>query len=177
MAIFRAGDENELDYVTIRDGGITIYRSLKFLEEDIQWLRDRNYRIYRFDCAAWVSEDAMHENLQRELSFPDYYGKNFNALNDVVPDLDVPDEGGVALVLISYDTFVNGPGTSLAGCGVDRAEILLDILSRASHSLLLAGKRFLTIIQSNDPRLHYEALGGRPAGWNWRVWLHKDRGL
>jgi len=31
MAIFRISDENALDYVAIRDGGITIYRNLGYL--------------------------------------------------------------------------------------------------------------------------------------------------
>jgi hypothetical protein len=177
MAIFGVGDENALDYVIIRDGGITIYRNLGYLEEDVQWLQDRRYRIHRVDCANWVSENAMHESLQGALSFPDYYGKNFDALNDVVPDLEVPDDGGVALVLTSYDLYANGPGTSLAGSGVNQGEIVLDILSRASHTFLLTGKRFLTMIQSSDPHMHYGKLGGRVPMWNWREWLHKDRGL
>src|ERR1700722_2574065 len=99
MASFVVGDENTLDYAVIRDGGITIYRDFRFLEEDIQWLRNSSYRIHRGDCADWVSENALHESLKTALAFPDYYGKNFNALNDVISDLDVPDVGGVALVL------------------------------------------------------------------------------
>lgn len=177
MAIFGVGDENTLDYVTIRDGGITIYRKLHYLEEDVQWLRDRNYRIHRFDCASWTTEDTMHENLQRDLSFPDYYGKNFNALDDVIQDMDVPENGGVALVFFSFDQFANGPCTSFTGSGVNQAEIVLDILSRASHSFLLTGKRFLTIIQSDDPQMQYEKLGGSAPVWNGREWLLKDRGL
>jgi hypothetical protein len=174
MAIFGVTDENALDYVTIRDGGITIYRNLEYLEEDVQWLQDRGYRIHRLDCASWISENAMHESLQGALSFPDYYGKNFDALNDVIPDLEVPDDGGVALVLTSYDLYANGPGTSLAGSGVNQGEIILDILSRASHTFLLTGKRFLAMIQSNDPHMQSGKLGGRAPVWNWREWLHKE---
>jgi len=143
----------------------------------MQWLRDRSYRIHRVECANWVSENAMHESLQDTLSFPDYYGKNFDALNDVVTDIEVPDDGGVALVLTSYDRYANGPGNSLAGSGARHSEIILDILSRASHTFLLNGKRFLTMIQSNDPYMHYGKLGGHAPGWNWREWSNKDRGL
>ena len=145
MASFVVGDENTLDYRIIRDGGITIYRNLHYLEEDIQWLWGRKYRIHRLGCASWISENAMHESLQAALSFPDYYGKNFNALDDVVSDLDIPDDGGVALVFISYDRYANRPGTSLSGSGIDQAEIVLDILSRASHDFILTRKRY-----SND---------------------------
>lgn len=119
----------------------------------------------------------MHESLQAALAFPDYYGKNFDALNDVVPDLDVPDDGGVALVSITYELYANGPDTSLSGSGIDQAEIVLDILSRASHTFLLTGKRFLTMIQSNDPKMQYGKLGGSAPVWNWREWLIRDRGL
>ena len=134
MASFVVGDENTLDYAVIRDGGITIYRDFRFLEEDIQWLRNSSYRIHRVDCADWVSENALHESLKTALAFPDYYGKNFNALNDVISDLDVPDVGGVALVLSAYDFYPNGAGASLSGSsGMVWAAIVLDILSRASH--------------------------------------------
>jgi hypothetical protein len=94
MSIFKAGDENELDCVAIRDGGISIYRNLTFLKEDVQWLRQRRYRIHEIDCTDWVSDEAMHGSLKEALSFPEYYGKNFDALNDVIPDIDVPDDGG-----------------------------------------------------------------------------------
>jgi hypothetical protein len=177
MAIFKPDDENDLDYVFIRDGGVGVYRNLSYLEEDIEWLRNRDYRVHRFDCANWISDEAMHQNLKEELSFPAYYGKNFNALDDVVPDLSIPDDGGVALVFISFDVYANGPSTSLAGTGVDQPQILLDVLSRASHSFLLTGKRFLILVQSNDPRMHYENLGAKTALWNWREWLYKNREL
>jgi hypothetical protein len=59
------------------------------------------------------------------------------------------DDGGVALVLTSYDLYANGPGTSLAGSGVNQGEIILDILSRASHTFLLTGKLFLAMISRN----------------------------
>jgi len=177
MAIFGVGDENALDYVAIRDGGITIYRNLEYLEEDVQWLQDRNYRIHKVHCANWVSENGMHESLQTALSFPDYYGKNFDALDEVISDLEVPDDGGVALVLTSYDLYANCQGALPAGSGMKQSEIVLDILSRASHTFLLTGKRFLTLIQSDSPRMHYEKLGGHAPMWNWREWLHKNRGL
>jgi hypothetical protein len=177
MAIFRT-DENTLDYLAIRDGGIAIYRNLEFLEEDVQWLKNANYRVYKVDCATWVSDKALHESLKAALSFPDYYGKgSFDGLNDVVTDIEVPDDGGVALVLTSYDLYASGPGAALAGSGKSHSWIVLDILSGASHAFILSGRRFLTLIQSNDPRMHYESLGGHAAVWNWREWLHKNRGL
>jgi hypothetical protein len=53
--------------------------------------------------------------------------------------------------------------------------MLTRISSESSEPLV--GKRFLTMIQSNDPHMQYGKLGGRAPVWNWREWLHKDRGL
>ena len=177
MAIFKAGEENDLDYVAVRDGGVLLYRKLNYIEEDIQWLRERNYRIYEFDCAAWTSEMALHENLRSALSFPDYYGNNFDALDEVITEVDVPESGGIALALPNYDAFANATNTASAGTRVNPAEIVLSILSGASHEHLLTGKRFLTMVQSNDPTMRYENLGCKAALWNWREWLLKNRGL
>ena len=177
MAIFKAGDENDLDYVAIRDGGILIYRKLNYLEEDIQWLGKRNYRIHEFDCAAWTSEMVLHESLKNSLSFPEYYGNNLDALDEVIVEIEVPESGGVAIVFRNYDAYPSASNTTPAGTRANQAEIILGILSRASHELLLTGKRFFTLIQSNDPTMHYENLGCKAALWNWREWLLKDRGL
>lgn len=177
MAAFRASDENTFDYTVIRDGGVTIYLNLHYLEEDLQWLRERNYRIHKLDCADWISENAMHESMKSKLAFPDYYGMNFDALNDVINDINVPNDGGTALVLLSFDQYADGPATSLSGSGIDQANILLNVLSRASHNFLLTGRRLLTMVQSNNLTMHYERLGCHSTQWNWREWLNKSRGL
>lgn len=39
------------------------------------------------------------------LDFPDYYGRNVNALSDCLSDLNVPDEGGLIIVFKRYDLF------------------------------------------------------------------------
>jgi hypothetical protein len=42
---------------------------------------------------------------------------------------------------------------------VNQGEIVLDILSRASHTFPLTGKRFMTMVQSSDPHMHFGKLG------------------
>jgi hypothetical protein len=64
----------------------------------------------------------MHESLLVELSFPAYYGKNLDALNDCISDLDVPDDGGVAIVLTSYDVYAADPGSARMQSGTRQAE-------------------------------------------------------
>ena len=146
----------------------------RFIEGPTTWVRDSErlgeagYQLIQADCETWKSELHMHESLSRALSFPSYYGKNLNALDDVITDADIPETGGLALILLHYDRFSKSD-FALAGT-------VLDILSRASHSYLLTGRRFVTLVQSDDPGLRFPKVGGRAPGWNRREWLNKDRG-
>ena len=177
MAIFKAGEENDLDYVAVRDGGVLLYRKLNYIEEDIQWLRERNYRIYEFDCAAWTSEMALHENLRSALSFPDYYGNNLNALDECMSDdLVVPDPGGLVLVLNHYDRIFK-PASGLASEGRGTAEVVLSIFADAVRYHMLFGRRLLILVQSDDPKIDFGRLRGVAARWNRREWLNSSRGL
>jgi hypothetical protein len=120
----------------------------------------------------------MHESLQDVFRFPEYYGKNLDALWDCMTDLLVPKEGGVAIVLNSYDVYTRGPGSSRAsGETTAAAQTVLDIMASASRVMLLTGKRLITLVQSDDPRMQFGKLGGVSAEWNKREWLNRDRAL
>jgi RNAse (barnase) inhibitor barstar len=172
MATFTEGESNALDYTILRDGGVSLYKRRDFLQQDSGQLSAAGYKLFHFACEMWMSEEQMHQSLSKELVFPSYYGNNLNALDDVRMDFDVPPAGGVALVFLRYDEFVQS-----AGAAYGLAEAVLDILSRTSHEFLLMGRRFLTLVQSDDPQLSFPKLGGRAPGWNRREWLNRDRGL
>lgn len=177
MAIFPEYEQNALDFVVLREGGITKYLRHAYLTEDIAWLEQAGYKVVRLACEEWSSEHDMHMSLFSALSFPDYYGMNMNALDEVITEIDVPQIGGIVLVLLSYDQFANGPGRLLEESQYCLAQVFLDILSRASHEFLLTGRRFLTIVQSSDPWLDFPKLGGHAPGWNSREWLNRNRGV
>ncbi len=102
MAVFSTDDANDqrLDWTIALYGGVALYRRAEILAEDLNWLRSSGYRIVSFDAANWHTEDQMHDSLKADLSFPDYYGKNLDALNECMwDDLVVPDVGGLVLVL------------------------------------------------------------------------------
>jgi len=177
MAIFSGSESDALDFVVLREGGISLYRRHDYLAEDIAWLEQAGYKVARLACEEWTSERDMHASLFSALSFPDYYGMNLDALDEVITEIDVPLDGGVVLVLLSYDRFASGPGGPIAGSPYHPAEALLDILSRASHQFLLTGRRFFTLVQSSDPHLSFPKLGGYAPGWNRREWFDNNRGL
>ena len=95
-----------LDWTILRDGGIALYWRSEILADDVKWLESNGYRIVSFEAGDWLSEVQLHDALKADLSFPDYYGKNLDALNECIwDDLVVPDNGGLALVLNHYDHF------------------------------------------------------------------------
>jgi hypothetical protein len=95
----------------------------------------------------------------------------------LLSDLDIPEDGGVAIVLYSYDVYANGLGSACAPSGTKAAEALLDIFAGTSRYMLLTGRRLITLVQSAEPSIRFEKLGGASAQWNRREWLNKDRGL
>ena len=179
MAAFTERDkyEHRLDWNILRDGGIALYWRRDFFDDDMLWLRQQDYQVFPFDCARWASHEEMHADFQRTLGFPDYYGRNLDALNDCLGDLPVPHVGGIALALTRFDAYAKGQGADLAGSGRAEAEIVLDLLARASRFFLLTGRRLLTLVQTDDPRIGFELLGCISATWNHREWLNKNRGL
>lgn len=179
MVAFTRQDEydNCPDWSILRDGGVALYWRREILNEDIQWLLKQHYRVFSFECNRWTSSEEMHAEFQRTLTFPDYYGKNLDALYDTLSELAVPDEGGFAIVLLKFDKYASGPGAAAKPSGRAQSEIVLDVFARTSRSFLLTGRRFLTLVQTDDARIRFDDLSCVSATWNRREWLNKNRGL
>src|ERR1700722_7277587 len=125
MTAFNQHDEHEnrLDWKILRDGSIALYWRRELFDEVLAWFRQQHYQVSSFDCERWVSTEEMHADLQRTLSFPAYYGRNLDALNDCLGDLEVPDTGGMAVALTRFDAYAKGPGATRVASGRSEAEI------------------------------------------------------
>lgn len=169
MTAFRddPAEWERLDWRLLQNGAVSLYHQPRVLEADLAWLIDADYRVIRVDCREWT-DGSPHPGLARALAFPAYYGANLNALEDALSDLDVPDLGGMVLVLHRLDAFV-------AATGKREAWAVLDVFERAARHFLLTGRRFLVLVQSDDPRLEFDGVGARPVTWNPREWLTARR--
>ncbi|WP_161890275.1 barstar family protein [Pontibacter russatus] len=165
MAVFRNEPEEwqRLDWAILQNGYACLYHRQEFLQLDVMWFRKERYRVIEFDCAKWETDQAMHDELKQKLRFKDTYKSDFGSLKESLKDIDITGKGTV-LLLHHFDA-------------VDKetAQILLDILARASQWHLLLGERLLTLLQVEDPEVIYEPVGARQVEWNPHEWLDSTR--
>jgi RNAse (barnase) inhibitor barstar len=177
MAYFnnRAEDWERLDWQILRDGGISLYWRAEYLAEDAQWLSNHDYNLYDFDCATWVSREDMFSDFGRALHFPEWWGRNFDALDDCITELELPESPGAAIVLRHFDVYAFHAEARTLPSGETEAVVLLDMLASASRFHLLNGRRLVVLVQSDDPELTLKKLGGKIPQWNHREWLNENR--
>jgi hypothetical protein len=170
MAPFRLGYHNlgpsTLDWWLMLNGPVSLYWRPEYLAEDSEELRRLGYEVRVLDCSRWTSWDAANDDLESEFGFHESWGRNLNALRDVLTDLDVRDDGGLVVVLRAIDG------------ELDRVEPVIEALADTSRYWLLFGRRFLVLAQTSDPRYRGPSdLGATPAQWNKREWRNDARGL
>jgi RNAse (barnase) inhibitor barstar len=153
---------HELAWRLMQNSPVTLYRRHEVFGEDLRELETIGFVVARFDCAEWATEDALHAALKRGLRLRDYTGANFDALDDSLADIDVPEHTGLMVALDHVD---RSP----------RSEVLLDVLAGASRWWLLFGRIFGVLARVDDPRYQAPAVGAMRPSWNGREWLDSDR--
>ena len=64
-----------IDFRLVRDGFVTMFWQPSVLDDSLDQLRSRGYRVVEFDGGAWASDAEMYEDLASQLGFPDYFGR------------------------------------------------------------------------------------------------------
>ncbi|MCW2756758.1 MAG: hypothetical protein JWO46_504 [Nocardioidaceae bacterium] len=154
---------------------VTMFWRPSRLDETVDRLRSHAYDVVEFDAGCWASTDDMFTDIADGLDFPDYFGRNLNALDDCMSEVASGDYGwrgeatGLVIVLRAFDAFAT----------VDResAQSMLDIFADKARCAILIGNRIICLVQSNDPQLAFEPVGATPVMWNDAEWLSSKRGL
>jgi RNAse (barnase) inhibitor barstar len=160
---------SRLDFRLLRDGGVVLYHSGVVLGDDLAWLRSEKYEVHDFDARRWKAEDDFHFDMARSLKFSEYYGRNLDAFNDCMADVEVPMEGGTAIVIRNVDSVELRDGQFIS--------VILDILAGTTRKNLLFGRRMLTLLQSENPRIAFPVVAPVTVMWNPKEWLNSERGL
>jgi hypothetical protein len=174
MAFFKRKEKapaevERLDWKLLERGAVALYHKSSILSADLGWFRQQGYAIHELDALNWKSPADFHADVQRVLSFPQHYAKNLASWVDCLPELQVPDEGGMLLVMRRYDVFAKAQPSL--------AQTILDSIESTSRRFLLTGRRLIALVQSDDPRLRFERVGALPVTWNPREWTDADRGI
>ena len=175
MGSFARGDRVRRDFQLLFNSPVQKFWSRTHLEDTLGWLRTRGYRIIELRSDAWRSEADMHSAFEQLLSFPSYYGRNLDALDECLADFALYEFGsdlqatGTVLVLSKYDSFVR--------LQPETAYLVVDAIASASRQALLIGHRMLCLVQTDDPRLEIEPVGSQPVMWNPREFHNASRGL
>lgn len=160
-------DETEsIDWLVVRNGPIVKYFSKKNLEEDVKELGKIGYRIIEFSTTNWTREN-VHEKIREDFGFPDYYGENISAFKDCLDDKFNKKYKGLVVVLSNFDSFYSK--------NKDFSESLMNAIFNVSWSWLLAEQKLILLIQSDDPNLVIDKVGGFEPDWNGEEWLNEKR--
>jgi hypothetical protein len=173
MAAFNDTDLDKFDYQLLQGGPINLFQSETVLDDCINELQSLKYAIRRLD-AKGLSVPAFLDSIASTLDFPDYFGKNLDALNDCMHDIASADYGwnaesdaGLALVVTHYDSFNSA--------NPKEAQIIADIFADNSRLAMLFGNRLIILLQVDDGDFRLAPLGATSAHWNSREWLDSSR--
>ena len=114
-----------------------------------------------------VSTLMFHSNIQKSLNFPEYYGKNLAAFKDCLGDMFEDPKFGIVIVFRHFELLYNH--------NKDLCEGILDAIDDISWEWLILGKKLICLIQSEDPDLFIDKIGGYNPVWNNREWLDSKR--
>jgi len=159
-------EDRHKDIEILKKGPICMYFKNTILNEDVSWFSNNNFEVIDMNARSW-SRRNIHQNLKKELNFPDYYGENLNAFNDCLSDMYNKKYRGLILVFRRYDNFVDEDNKT--------AEALIDIIARMSRYWLVTGQKLIGLIQSDNPDLYFPELGGNSPTWNSAEWFDADR--
>lgn len=161
MAAFNRQVNNcsKVDWAVLINGSMSLYCDENILIKDLDWLKNNQYKVIILDFSEILSVEEFHVKIKKACEFPDYYGGNMFALGDcLLHDLEIPYEGGCALVLKNFDLFYEK--------NKEMAHGILERLSEASRQRMLTGERLITLLQSGNPKFVPDTVGAYKISWN-----------
>lgn len=132
------------DYGLLQNGYVHRFDPADDLSRATGELTRLGYLVHQVDASGWRNAGDLHDGLAGALSFPDYYGRNLDALNDVLGDVAMyeygsdPDATGTVLAVRGFEQVV--------GFDARLAHDVLDIFAQAAQHAALLGHPMLCLV-------------------------------
>ncbi|WP_394775306.1 barstar family protein [Flavobacterium sp.] len=110
-----------LDYEIISRGFLKPYSDDEALKEDTYWLKSEDYKVIEFNCLDLSDKEIMHNTLHAQFDFPNYYGHNWDALQECLNEIEITDNG-LVVVFNSLDKINNKIAYNLIDIFVSSAQ-------------------------------------------------------
>lgn len=169
----RRGRSAGMELDPTRLPSVQLFQSRAVLDRAVDDARESGWSVIRFDARHWATAAAMHTDLADALSFPDYYGRNLDALNDCMRDVVAGDYGfakhavGGLIVIDAFDRFHRREPQV--------AQVLIDVLGRAAVDALAHRWQLATFLRVDDPDFSPPPFAAQAAIWNPQEWLRAHR--
>lgn len=143
---------------------IQLYRAAPVLAAAVEQCVTAGWQVVEVDAGRWSDRDAMHDDLAAAFAFPDWYGRNLDALLDAMRGLptsnstDLDAAPGLAVVIRRLD--------ALASSDARLAQNLVEIMSEGAHHALRFGWPVSVLLQSDDGALQLAPLPPVTVVWN-----------
>lgn len=105
----------------------------------------KEYKIFSLDGTELKSKAELFRRLSQAMKFPDYFGSNWDALEECLNDLEWLPAKGYIIQLKNADTFMKS-------CPSD-FEVFTQIVESASSSWKIKKVDFILIVETNNPNI------------------------
>ena len=78
-----------LDYQILQNGWASLYWQQDILNVDIKWFKKQNFKLVEINSTGLTEPSTILIELGERLGFPNYYGKNLDAFNDCLSDIEI----------------------------------------------------------------------------------------
>ena len=153
---------------------VSLWWTRELFDQTLARLREQRFAVVEVDASEWTTAADLHQDIATALDFPDYYGRNLDALNECIGDVvrgeyGIPtDAAGFVLALIHYDRFTRECPREAHG--------VLDILADHGRSAAVFGQRVLCLVHTDDRAIAIEPVGATHVEWNQAEWqLHHSQ--
>lgn len=159
--------EATLECRLLQNGCVVLYHNPFLMEEHSSLLVRSGWQFKEIYVGELGTADEFFSQVAMTFEFPEYFGRNLNALRDCLSEIGFGKARRLAVSLTRFDLVVKQDAAF--------AHAVLDIFAEVERHCLMEGGRILFLVQSSNPDVRFPPVGATPVLWNFEEWLDSKR--